>query len=154
MVGLYGAVIFNLPFTTITQISQRTIARWSVQELLNNFPNAQFGGQGQGSIQMSLAFVDGETVDTEIAHTLLESYVKGGSNFPLVLGMRILGSFTTSWYIDELSAAYNVIGLNGKILHSKIDVSLKEYSATISAGNAVGAVSRMLSTVTGGTFSI
>lgn len=152
MVGLYGPLIFNLPFAAAQNMKQTTVARWTHTELLGQFPVSQFIGPGQGTFSLSLLFFRGDTTPLELAHTLIESFIKGGKDFPLILGMRMLGSFTTTWIIENSSASYNIVALNGSIVSGTIDCQFKEVKRTIgtSSGGLVGAASRMLSNVSGG----
>jgi hypothetical protein len=147
MVGFYGLIQFYYPFMLANKMTLAGKSRWKDHQVIGSRPCSEFIGPDLMNFTLTMNF-NPDTTNILIAATLLEGYMKSGSQFPLLLGNRLLSNWSSNFRIDQISEVYDCVSLSGKIVSGSIEVKFNEVAN--SPNSIAQQAKRMFNYFTGG----
>jgi hypothetical protein len=154
MVGLFGAVLFDAGTFLVKEMKRGASSEWAEHKILGNIPTLERTGGELSTFSATITFNRRHTLAFETGLLLLESYAKSGANFPLIIGMQMVGGFTAPNYIlTKVDASYEVTDNRGRGLHSSVQVEFKQYRVAASTASATGSGLGGLGSALGGVAS-
>jgi hypothetical protein len=137
MVGLFGAVVFDAAIYLPKEMKRSASSEWAEHKILGNIPTLERTGGELSTFSCTITFNRRHTLSFELGLVLLESYAKSGENFPLIIGMQLVGGFTAPNYVlTKVEASYEVTDNWGRGLHSSVQVEFKQYRIATSTASA------------------
>jgi len=132
IVGLYGngQIVFGLAANQgflIGELEESSKAKYVEHEILNSKPITEFVGLENDEASFSMNFIAGHTTAPMVAIPLLKGFLSRAQAYPLIVGGRPIGSFTSQFVLTEVTSTYEHTNGMGIVTVASIDVSLKEY---------------------------
>ena len=132
IVGLYGngQIVFGLAARQgflIEELEESSKAKFVEHEILNSKPITEFVGLENDEVSFSMNFIAGHTTAPMAAIPLLKGLLSRAQAYPLIVGGRPIGSFTSQFVLTEVTSTYEHTNGMGIVTVASIDVSLKEY---------------------------
>ena len=136
IVGLYGngQILFGLAARQgflIEELEESSKAKFVEHEILGSKPVTEFVGLENDEVSFSMNFIAGRTTAPMVAIPLLKGFLSRAQAYPLIVGGRPIGSFTSQFVLTEVTSTYEHTNGMGIVTVASIDVSLKEYRSLI-----------------------
>jgi len=128
LIGSWGPIIFTVSAfgaLTFSELTQDSSGRWVTHEPINTPPVSEFLGPGQDEAEIKIVLTRMLGVDPMIGYELLRQLVRGGKNYPLILGGIPLSG--NMWYIETLNGDSSKFTAMGQILWTEVTCKFKEY---------------------------
>jgi len=130
IVGLYGKIVFGIAAGQgflIEELRESSRAKFAEHEILNSKPITEFLGLENDNVSLSMNFVVGYTMPPIVAIPLLQGLLRQPKAYPLLVGKRVIGSFSSQFVLTEVTCTYKYLTGAGTLMAADIDVSMKEY---------------------------
>jgi phage protein U len=130
LIGSWGPIVFQVSGIgafTFSELTQNSSGRWAAHETINSVPLSEFLGPGQDEIQMNISItklLGG--INPQITYELFRQLVRGGKNYPLILGgIPVSDNF---WYVETISgSSTKFFPGTGDVLWTEFTCNFKEY---------------------------
>ena len=130
IIGLYGEIVFGIAAGQgflIEELRESSRAKFVEHEILNSKPMTEFVGLENDNVSLSMNFVADYTTLPIVAIPLLQGLLRQPKAYPLLVGKRVIGSFSSQFVLTEVTCTYKYFTGDGTLMAADIDVSLKEY---------------------------
>jgi len=113
------------------ELTETSKAKFVEHKILNSKPITEFVGFENDEATFSMNFISGHTTAPMVAIPLLKGFLSRAQAYPLIVGGRPVGSFTSQFALTEVTSTYKHTNGMGIVTVASIDVSLKEYRSLL-----------------------
>lgn len=110
---------------TFSDLKRKVSGRWVEHETIKGKPKSEFLGADLQDISFTIVLSASLGVNPRKVIERIAKAVEKGEHFPFVLGGKKISK--NDFKITEMSESWDHIFSKGKLVHAKLDISLKEY---------------------------
>ncbi len=127
-IGSLGYIVFtvsSMKVLTFKEYKRNTKARTASHEIIGQKPVTEFLGPAGEEISFTMDFLAGLGVDPAGQADKLRTMCENGETAYFMLGNECVGA--NKWLVTSVGESADVIDDNGRIINSRVDVTLQEY---------------------------
>lgn len=131
-IGSLGDIVFtvsSLKVLTFKDYKRSTKARTSSHDIIGQKPVTEFLGPAGEEISFTMDFLTGLGVSPATQAGKLRTMCESGEANYFMLGNECIGA--NKWLVTSVGESADVIDDTGRIINSRVDVTLEEYVETI-----------------------